>query len=125
HESTGNGLARSSFEELLKEAHSQSQTTSASPQADGAAAGAGPQGHTSSVSTEPRVEGPARSEPSSPRVPNRSVLSKPCIRTVVEVMAAVAEGVHHAHLAGVIHRDLKPSNIMVETGGHAWVLDFG
>src|SRR6478609_2887072 len=40
-------------------------------------------------------------------------------------MAAVAEGLHHAHEAGVIHRDLKPSNIMVETGGHAWVLDFG
>ncbi len=40
-------------------------------------------------------------------------------------MAAVAEGVHHAHEAGVIHRDLKPSNIMVETSGHAWVLDFG
>ncbi len=40
-------------------------------------------------------------------------------------MAAVAEGVHHANGAGVVHRDLKPSNIMVETSGHAWVLDFG
>ena len=40
-------------------------------------------------------------------------------------MAAVAEGLHHAHEAGVIHRDLKPSNIMVEPDGHAWVLDFG
>ena len=44
---------------------------------------------------------------------------------MVQVMAAVAEGLHHAHEAGVIHRDLKPSNIMVETDGHAWVLDFG
>ena len=40
-------------------------------------------------------------------------------------MATVAEGLHHAHEAGVIHRDLKPANIIVETDGHAWVLDFG
>jgi WD40 repeat protein len=40
-------------------------------------------------------------------------------------MADVAAGLHHAHETGVIHRDLKPSNIMVETTGHAWVLDFG
>ena len=40
-------------------------------------------------------------------------------------MATVAEGLHHAHEAGVVHRDLKPANIIVETNGHAWVLDFG
>ena len=39
----------------------------------------------------------------------------------------VAEGVHAAHVAGLVHRDLKPGNIMVETGegNKPYVLDFG
>ena len=47
------------------------------------------------------------------------------VRSVVRLMASVAEALHHAHQAGVVHRDLKPSNLMVEPGGHPWVLDFG
>ncbi len=47
------------------------------------------------------------------------------IRPTVQLMAAVAEALHHAHEAGIIHRDLKPSNLMVEPNGHPWVLDFG
>jgi serine/threonine protein kinase len=43
----------------------------------------------------------------------------------VQVIATIAEGLHHAHGVGIIHRDLKPANIVVETNGHAWVLDFG
>jgi eukaryotic-like serine/threonine-protein kinase len=37
----------------------------------------------------------------------------------------VASGLQAAHEAGVVHRDLKPANIMVDTAGHALILDFG
>jgi len=37
----------------------------------------------------------------------------------------LCEGVSHAHQRLVIHRDLKPSNILVDSGGHPKVLDFG
>jgi len=112
HESPGAGLSSSSFEELLKEAHSRSQSASEAPIV------AGP--------TEPRAEPPAGPSPAIPaQGPSAHLLSKAYVRTAVQTMAVVAEGLHHAHEAGVIHRDLKPSNIMVELDGHAWVLDFG
>jgi len=43
----------------------------------------------------------------------------------VEAIAAVAEGVRHAHEKGVIHRDLKPGNVMVDRDGRVTVMDFG
>ena len=120
HESTGRSLSHSSFEELLKEAHSRTQ--SSSPGSAGAAPGPAPK---TPVPQPPPA--PPSDPPSSAPAPGSALhpLPKGYIRTAVQVMAAVAEGLHHAHEVGVIHRDLKPSNIMVETGGHAWVLDFG
>ena len=44
---------------------------------------------------------------------------------LAEIVAAVAEAVHHAHNAGLVHRDLKPSNIMIDVAGKPRVCDFG
>ena len=55
----------------------------------------------------------------------RRRLSKEYIRSVVRVMADVAEAVQHAHDKQILHRDIKPSNIMVDTQEQSWIIDFG
>ncbi|MCH7924841.1 MAG: serine/threonine protein kinase, partial [Planctomycetes bacterium] len=47
------------------------------------------------------------------------------LRSRLELMIKVCEGVHHAHQKGVIHRDLKPGNILVDESGQPKILDFG
>ena len=37
----------------------------------------------------------------------------------------VAEGLKAAHAAGLIHRDIKPGNILLDSEGHAKIVDFG
>jgi len=43
----------------------------------------------------------------------------------LELVARIAEAVHHAHQRGLIHRDLKPGNIVVDETGQPKILDFG
>jgi serine/threonine protein kinase len=44
---------------------------------------------------------------------------------VVELVAAVADALEHAHRHGIVHRDVKPANILVRAGGQPVLTDFG
>lgn len=46
------------------------------------------------------------------------------LHDVVRIVAALCEGLHAAHLAGVVHRDLKPANVLV-ANDRVVVTDFG
>ena len=48
----------------------------------------------------------------------------PRVRSV-EIVLAVAEGLHHVHTRGLVHRDIKPANILIDSTGRTFVADFG
>jgi serine/threonine-protein kinase len=45
--------------------------------------------------------------------------------TAADYIAQGAEGLQHAHEAGLIHRDVKPANLLVDESGIVKVLDLG
>jgi serine/threonine protein kinase/tetratricopeptide (TPR) repeat protein len=46
------------------------------------------------------------------------------IDEALQITREIADGLEHAHRAGIIHRDIKPENVLL-TGGHAVLMDFG
>lgn len=44
---------------------------------------------------------------------------------LVDLAIQIADGLEHAHDAGVVHRDLKPGNILVDDRARVRILDFG
>src|SRR5262249_2825335 len=44
---------------------------------------------------------------------------------MAELVARVAEALHHAHTRGLVHRDIKPGNILIDQAGRPYVVDFG
>lgn len=55
----------------------------------------------------------------------RLKLSRLNLCEAAELVATVAEALHHAHKQGLVHRDVKPGNILLDKSGKPFVADFG
>lgn len=50
---------------------------------------------------------------------------RPSARSAADMVAQVAEALHHAHQRGLVHRDIKPANILIDDSGRPMLADFG
>lgn len=51
--------------------------------------------------------------------------NRPSLQLSAELLASIADALHHAHKNGLVHRDIKPANILIDLSGRAYVADFG
>lgn len=56
---------------------------------------------------------------------DRLASGRPAPPEAAELVAAVAEALHHAHQKGLVHRDIKPGNVLLEEDGRPVIADFG
>jgi serine/threonine protein kinase/formylglycine-generating enzyme required for sulfatase activity len=50
---------------------------------------------------------------------------RPSLAGSAELVASIADALHHAHRKGLVHRDIKPANILIDTAGKPYLADFG
>lgn len=55
---------------------------------------------------------------------NQQLQSCSYVEACLWMMTEVADGLDHAHEAGILHRDLKPANILITDDGRPMLLDF-
>jgi len=44
---------------------------------------------------------------------------------VIDLAIQACDGLHHAHVSGIVHRDVKPANLLLDEEGRLFVTDFG
>jgi formylglycine-generating enzyme required for sulfatase activity len=52
-------------------------------------------------------------------------MQRPSWRDAAELVARIADALHHAHKRGLVHRDIKPANILIDRSGQPFIVDFG
>ena len=50
---------------------------------------------------------------------------KLCEDMITRLAIEIVEGLKAAHTEGLIHRDMKPGNVLIDSNGHAKIVDFG